>query len=108
MAPDLQRTRLYEAVVALLDWAARQAPVLLVLEDVHAADGPSLELAAYAARRVAGLRVMMLITRRELPSSPDADRLEHALRRAGCWHASSSSARWPPSRWRRSRARRPV
>jgi DNA-binding SARP family transcriptional activator/tetratricopeptide (TPR) repeat protein len=83
VAPDLQRTRLYEAVVALLDWAARQAPVLLVLEDVHTADGPSLELAAYAARRVAGLRVMMLITRRELPSSPDADRLEHALRARG-------------------------
>ena len=83
VAPDLQRTRLYEAVVALLDWAARQAPVLLVLEDVHAADGPSLELAAYAARRVAGLRVMMLITRRELPSSTDADRLEHALRARG-------------------------
>ena len=80
MPPDLLRTRLFEAVVALLDAAARQAPVLLVLEDVHTADGPSLELAGYAARRVAGLRVMMLITRREQPSSTDADRLEHALR----------------------------
>ncbi|HTP21615.1 MAG TPA: AAA family ATPase [Solirubrobacteraceae bacterium] len=80
MPPDLLRTRLFEAVVALLDAAARQAPVLLVLEDVHTADGPSLELAGYAARRVAGLRVMMLITRREQPSSADADRLEHALR----------------------------
>ena len=80
MPPDLLRTRLFEAVVAMLDFAARQAPVLLVLEDVHAADGPSLELAAYAARRVAGLRVMMLITRREQPSSADADRLELALR----------------------------
>ena len=80
MPPDLLRTRLFEAVVALLDFAARQAPVLLVLEDVHAADGPSLELAGYAARRVAGLRVMMLITRRQQSSSADADRLEHALR----------------------------
>jgi DNA-binding SARP family transcriptional activator/tetratricopeptide (TPR) repeat protein len=83
VAPDLQRTRLFEAVVALLEWAARQAPLLLVLEDVHTADGPSLELAGYAARRVAGLRVMMLVTRRELPASPDADRLEHALRARG-------------------------
>jgi DNA-binding SARP family transcriptional activator/tetratricopeptide (TPR) repeat protein len=80
MPPDLLRTRLFEAVVALLDFVARQAPTLLVLEDVHAADGPSLELAAYAARRVAGLRVMVLITRRDQPSSADADRLEHALR----------------------------
>jgi DNA-binding SARP family transcriptional activator/tetratricopeptide (TPR) repeat protein len=83
VAPDLQRTRLFEAAVALLGWAARQAPVLLVLEDVHGADAPSLELAAYAARRVAGLRVMMLFTRRALAACADADRLEHALRARG-------------------------
>ncbi len=83
VAPDLQRTRLYEAVVALLSWASRTAPLLLVLEDAHSADAPSLELAGYAARRVAGQRVMVLITRRELPHSADADRLEHALRSRG-------------------------
>jgi DNA-binding SARP family transcriptional activator/tetratricopeptide (TPR) repeat protein len=83
MPPDLLRTRLFEAVVALLEAAARQAPVLLVLEDVHTADAPSLELAAYVARRATGIRVMMLITRRELPHSPDADRLENALRARG-------------------------
>lgn len=83
VAPDLQRTRLFEAVVALLSWAARERPVLLVLEDVHAADRPSLELAGYVARRVAGLRIMMLLTRRELPHSADADQLEHALRSRG-------------------------
>lgn len=83
VAPDLQRTRLYEAVVALLGWAARSAPLLIVLDDVHTADAPSLELAGYAARRLAGLRMMLLITRRELPHSPDADRLEHALRSRG-------------------------
>ena len=54
VAPDLQRTRLFEAVVALLGWAARQAPLLLVLEDAHSADAPSLELTGYAARRIAG------------------------------------------------------
>ncbi len=83
VAPDLQRTRLFEAVVALLGWAAAQTPVLLVLEDAHAADPPSLELAAYAARRMSSLPVMMLLTRRRLSDSPDADRLEHALRARG-------------------------
>jgi tetratricopeptide (TPR) repeat protein len=83
VVPELQRTRLFEAVVALLAWAARQAPLLLVLDDVHAADGPSLELVGYAARRAAGLPVMILITSRELPRSADADRLEHALRARG-------------------------
>jgi DNA-binding SARP family transcriptional activator len=80
IAPDLQRTRLFEAVVTLLAWTTRNAPLLLVLEDVHSADISSLELAGYAARRIVGLRVMMLITRRELPHSAAADALEHALR----------------------------
>ncbi len=83
VAPDLQRTRLFEAVVALLGWAARHAPLLLVLEDVHTADVPSLELAGYAARRITDLPVMMVITRRELPHSAAADTLEHALRARG-------------------------
>jgi DNA-binding SARP family transcriptional activator/tetratricopeptide (TPR) repeat protein len=83
VAPDLQRTRLFEAVVALLGWAARDVPLLLVLEDAHSADVPSLELAGYAARRVAGLPVMMVITRRELPRSGAMDRLEQALRSRG-------------------------
>src|SRR5581483_4022650 len=67
VAPDLQRSRLFEAVVALLGWAARDAPLLLVLEDAHVADALSLELAGYVARRLTRLPVMMLITRRELP-----------------------------------------
>ncbi len=83
IAPDLQRTRLFEAVVALLGWASRHAPLLLVLEDIHSSDGPSLELAAYAARRVDGMRLMLLCTRRELPHSADADRLELVLRARG-------------------------
>jgi DNA-binding SARP family transcriptional activator len=83
VAPDLARTRLFEAVVSLLEWAARDGPLLLVLEDAHAADAPSLELAAYAARRVAELPLMMLITRRALPHSAEADLLEHALRSRG-------------------------
>ncbi len=83
VAPDLQRTRLFEAVVSLLGWAASERPLLLLLEDAHDADAPSLELAGYAARRVAALRAMLVITRRELPDSPGADRLEHALRSRG-------------------------
>jgi DNA-binding SARP family transcriptional activator/tetratricopeptide (TPR) repeat protein len=81
--PELQRTRLFEAVVALLAWAARERPLLLVLEDIHTADGPSLELAAYAARRAAALPVMLLFTRRPRPHNPDCDRLEQALRARG-------------------------
>jgi tetratricopeptide (TPR) repeat protein len=98
VAPDLQRTRLFEAVVALLGWAARDRPLLLVLEDVHSADDPSLELAGYAARRAAGLPVMMLITRRELPRRAEADRLEHALRSRGLLACELDLEPLPPER----------
>lgn len=81
--PELQRTRLFEAVVALLAWASREYPLLLVLEDIHTADSPSLELAAYAARRVNELPVMLVFTRRALPPSAECDRLEQALRARG-------------------------
>ncbi len=83
VAPDLQRTRLFEAVVSLLGFAAREAPLLLVLEDLHCADAPSLELIAYAARRLQELRVTLLLTRRTQPAMPAVDVLEQSLRGRG-------------------------
>ncbi len=96
VAPDLQRTRLFEAVVALLVWAARDKPLLLMLEDAHDADAPSLELVGYVARRLSALPVMMLITRRELPDSIAADRLEHALRSRGVLACELALSPLPP------------
>ena len=83
VAPDLQRTRLFEAVVGALQWGLRGGPLLLVLEDLHAADAASLELTGYAARRLARRPVMLLLTRRERPRQADADTLEQALRARG-------------------------
>lgn len=77
--PDLERARLFEATVALLDWAGRR-PLVLLLEDVHAADAASLELAGYVGRRVARMRVLIVLTRRPLPRRTEVDALEHALR----------------------------
>jgi DNA-binding SARP family transcriptional activator len=95
--PDLQRTRLFEAVVALLAWASREHPLLLVLEDIHTADSPSLELAAYAARRVNELPVLLLFTRRSLPPSAESDRLEQALRARGALVAELDLAPLAPA-----------
>ncbi len=83
VAPDLQRTRLFEAIASLLGFAAREAPLLLVLEDLHCADAPSLELIAYAARRLQELQVTLLLTRRPQPAMPAVDALEQALRGRG-------------------------
>ena len=48
--PDTERHRLHTAVGHLLAWTSRARPVLLVLEDVHWADAPSLLLMRHLAR----------------------------------------------------------
>lgn len=81
-APDLERARLFEASVALLAWASRR-PLVVLLEDVHAADPASLELTGHVARRTAGLPVLLVLTRRPRPRRAEVDALEHALRARG-------------------------
>jgi DNA-binding SARP family transcriptional activator len=79
-APDLERVRLYEGVVALVEWMARRGPLVLLMEDVHIADPASIELTGYVARRLGDLPVLLVLTRRPLPRSGAADALESALR----------------------------
>jgi DNA-binding SARP family transcriptional activator/tetratricopeptide (TPR) repeat protein len=78
-SPELERARLFEAMVAMLEWATRERPCLLLMEDVHLADGASLELLAYVARRLSGLAALLVLTRRELPRRPEVDTLVHKL-----------------------------
>ncbi|HEX5851699.1 MAG TPA: AAA family ATPase, partial [Solirubrobacteraceae bacterium] len=86
-SPELERARLLEAVVALVDWAARARPLVLLLEDLHISDGASLELTGYLARRLASLPVLLVLTRRQRPRRVEADTLENALRARGLLHA---------------------
>lgn len=79
VSPELERARLFEAMVLMLEWTTREGPCLLVMEDVHLADGASLELAAYVARRLSGLPLLLVLTRRETPRRPEVDALAHRL-----------------------------
>lgn len=79
-APDLERARLFEAVVEMVEWAADNRPLLLLLEDVHIADPASLELAGYLARRTRALPTLLVLTRRDLPRRPELDALLTRLR----------------------------
>jgi DNA-binding SARP family transcriptional activator/tetratricopeptide (TPR) repeat protein len=81
--PGLDRIRSFEATVALLTWAARGRPLALALEDLHAADRSSLELVAYAGRRITRQPVLLVLTRRRLPPRPDLDAVLGALRARG-------------------------
>jgi DNA-binding SARP family transcriptional activator len=82
-SPQLERVRLFEAMVAMLEWAASRRPTLLLFEDIHTADPASLELIGYVARRLPRLRMLIVLTRRDLPARPDVDALLHRLPRRG-------------------------
>jgi DNA-binding SARP family transcriptional activator len=65
--------QLFDEVLAVLDRLSATAPVVLVLEDMHWADGSTLDLLAYLAHAVRDRRVLIVATwRREAMQSDDA------------------------------------
>ena len=74
-APELERLRIFDAVLRLVEWAAGGRPVLLVAEDVHRADRASMQLCAHVGRRLARLPLLLVVTRRDRPARPEADAL---------------------------------
>jgi class 3 adenylate cyclase len=75
------KVRLFEAVVGLLELWARSDTLLIVLDDIHWADGSTRELLEYTARRLAKRRVMLLATYR----SDELDRLHPLTRAVQTW-----------------------
>jgi DNA-binding CsgD family transcriptional regulator/tetratricopeptide (TPR) repeat protein len=63
--PDTERHRLHTAVTDLLAGAARRRPLLLVLEDGHWADTPTLVLLRHLARASSETRMLVLTTFRD-------------------------------------------
>src|SRR5690348_14350025 len=74
-SPELERLRVFDAVLRLVEWAAAGRPVLLVAEDVHRADPASMQLCAHIGRRLAARPVLFVLTRRDKPDRPAADAL---------------------------------
>jgi hypothetical protein len=73
-SPQLERVRLFEAMVAMLEWAARRR----LFEDIHTADPASLDLIGYIARRLPRLRMLIVLTRLRtegvaVPALPSSD-----------------------------------
>ncbi|MGW1065417.1 AAA family ATPase [Streptomyces aureus] len=63
--PEAARLRLAGDVAEILTTVARRRPLLLVLDDVHAADASSLRLLMETADAVRGARVLLLATARD-------------------------------------------
>ena len=74
--PEGERYRLFEAVVGLLSSVSQHAPILLVLDDLHWADRPTLLLLRHLARARRPERLMVLIAFR---TEAATDVLHHAL-----------------------------
>ena len=79
--PAQAKLRLFESVVTILELWAQDRGLLLVLDDVHWADGSTRELLDYAARRLARSRVLLLATYR----SDELDRLHPLTRTVQVW-----------------------
>jgi predicted ATPase len=63
--PDTERHRLHSAVADLLAAVGRRAPLLVVVEDAHWADAPTLLLLRHLARGSAEARALVLTTFRD-------------------------------------------
>ena len=64
--PESDRHRLFEAVTTFLVNASKAAPLILVLDDLHWADRPTLLLLQHLARRLEGSRLLVIGTYRDM------------------------------------------
>jgi predicted ATPase/class 3 adenylate cyclase len=64
-----ERYRLFEAVSSFLVNASHADPILLVLDDLHWADAPSLRLLQHLSRRLADSRLLVVGTYRDVELS---------------------------------------
>ncbi len=69
---DIDRFRLFDSIVSFLSLMSAQEPLLMIVEDLHAADEASLLLLRVAARRLRSMRIMLLITCREAEARQSA------------------------------------
>jgi len=69
--PEQARFRLFDAVTRFLRAAAEHGPLLVVLDDLHWADRPSLRLLRFLARELHDARLLVVGTYRHTEVGPD-------------------------------------
>jgi DNA-binding CsgD family transcriptional regulator/tetratricopeptide (TPR) repeat protein len=70
---DTERHRLHQAVAELLVNASRHRRLLVILEDVHWADNPTLHLLRHLSRAAADARMLLVATFRDLEADVPAE-----------------------------------
>ena len=64
--PEEDRYRLMQAVTSFLTNAAKVKPMLVIIEDLHDADKGTLEMLSYVSRNLAGTRLLLVGTYRDV------------------------------------------
>jgi predicted ATPase len=70
-SPGTARFRLFDALSGFLRRTSEDRPLLLVLEDLHAADAPSLLLLQFVVGEASGSRMLVLATFRDVEVTRD-------------------------------------
>jgi len=66
LEPEQARFRLFDSITTFLKNAAKDTPLMVVLDDLHWADKPSLLLLQFLARELRGSRLLVLGTYRDV------------------------------------------
>jgi len=69
LEPEQARFRLFDSITAFLKTASQRQPLVLVLDDLHWADQPSLALLQFVARELGGTRLLLIGTYRDMELS---------------------------------------
>jgi tetratricopeptide (TPR) repeat protein len=69
--PESARFRLFDAVASVLHRVARTVPLVIVLDDLHAADAPSLLLLQFVSTQISSSPLLVVGTHRDVELDPD-------------------------------------
>jgi DNA-binding SARP family transcriptional activator/tetratricopeptide (TPR) repeat protein len=70
LEPEAARFRLFDAAAEFLRNASESRPIVLLLDDLHAADAPSLVLMRFLARQLGSSRLLLLGAYRDVDPIP--------------------------------------
>ncbi|MCH8235400.1 MAG: AAA family ATPase [Chloroflexi bacterium] len=64
--PDSARFRLFDSIASFLKTASQSRPLVIVLDDLHWSDQPSLTFLEFMARELGGSRILLICTYRDM------------------------------------------
>ncbi|MFL5953429.1 MAG: ATP-binding protein [Gaiellaceae bacterium] len=73
LEPEAARFRLFDATAEFLRRASAETPIVVVIDDLHAADATSMLLLQYVARVLSSMQLIIVATVRDVDPTPGAE-----------------------------------